>query len=43
VSARGVSATVWGYLSGNGLLSAVGGGFIAAQTVAGLPPFEGST
>jgi fumarate reductase flavoprotein subunit len=27
---------VWGYLSGNGLLSAVAGGFIAAQTAARL-------
>jgi fumarate reductase flavoprotein subunit len=25
---------VWGYLSGNGLLSAIAGGHIAAQTVA---------
>jgi len=33
-AARGVSGNaVWGYLSGNGLLSAVGGGAIAAQTV----------
>jgi len=32
-AARGVSGnTVWGYLSGNGLLSAVAGGHIAAQT-----------
>ena len=32
-SARGVSGDeVWGYLSGNGLLSAVAGGWIAAQT-----------
>ena len=32
-AARGVSGNaVWGYLSGNGLLSAVAGGFIAAQT-----------
>lgn len=31
-AARGVSGNaVWGYLSGNGLLSAVAGGFIAAQ------------
>jgi fumarate reductase flavoprotein subunit len=27
---------VWGYMSGNGLLSAVGGGAIAAATVAGM-------
>jgi fumarate reductase flavoprotein subunit len=34
-AARGVSGhAVWGYLSGNGLLSAVAGGFIAAQTAA---------
>jgi fumarate reductase flavoprotein subunit len=33
-AARGVSGNaVWGYLSGNGLLSAVAGGYIAAQTV----------
>ena len=33
-AARGVSGNaVWGYLSGNGLLSAVAGGFIAAGTV----------
>jgi fumarate reductase flavoprotein subunit len=32
-AARGVSGNaVWGYLSGNGLLSAVAGGAIAAQT-----------
>ncbi len=32
-AARGVSGNaVWGYLSGNGLLSAVGGGWIAART-----------
>jgi len=32
-AARGVSGNaVWGYLSGNGLLSAVAGGFIAADT-----------
>jgi fumarate reductase flavoprotein subunit len=32
-AARGVSGhAVWGYLSGNGLLSAIAGGFIAAQT-----------
>jgi fumarate reductase flavoprotein subunit len=35
-AARGVSGgAAWGYLSGNGLLSAVAGGFIAAQTLAG--------
>jgi fumarate reductase flavoprotein subunit len=34
-AARGVSGNaVWGYLSGNGLLSAVAGGWIAASTVA---------
>jgi fumarate reductase flavoprotein subunit len=34
-AARGVSGNaVWGYLSGNGLLSAVAGGFIAAQEIA---------
>jgi hypothetical protein len=34
-AARGVSGqAVWGYLSGNGLLRAVGGGWIAAGTVA---------
>jgi fumarate reductase flavoprotein subunit len=33
-AARGVSAdAVWGYLSGNGLLSAVAGGFIAAASI----------
>ena len=45
-AARGVSGNaVWGYLSGNGLLSAVAGGWIAARTIAGsarsfpcLPP-----
>lgn len=36
-AARGVSGNaVWGYLSGNGLLSAVGGGWIAARTAADL-------
>ena len=31
-AARGVSGNaVWGYLSGNGLLSAVAGGYLAAQ------------
>lgn len=35
-AARGVSGNaVWGYLSGNGLLSAVAGGWIAAHTAAG--------
>ncbi len=34
-AARGVSGdAVWGYLSGNGLLSAVAGGFIAADAIA---------
>ena len=34
-AARGVSGNdVWGYLSGNGLLSAVAGGWIAARTLA---------
>jgi len=34
-AARGVSGNaVWGYLSGNGLLSAVGGGWIAVGTAA---------
>jgi fumarate reductase flavoprotein subunit len=33
-AARGVSGNaVWGYLSGNGLLSAVAGGFIAAREI----------
>ena len=32
-AARGVSGNaVWGYLSGNGLLSAIGGGWVAAGT-----------
>lgn len=36
-AAGGVSGNaVWGYLSGNGLLSAVAGGFIAAQSAASL-------
>jgi len=36
-AAGGVSGNaVWGYLSGNGLLSAVAGGFIAAQTATQL-------
>jgi fumarate reductase flavoprotein subunit len=34
-AARGVSGNaVWGYLSGNGLLSAIAGGWIAANTIA---------
>jgi len=38
-AARGVSGNaVWGYLSGNGLLSAVAGGWIAAHTAATLVP-----
>jgi fumarate reductase flavoprotein subunit len=36
-AARGVSGNaVWGYLSGNGLLSTVAGGAIAAKTIAAL-------
>jgi fumarate reductase flavoprotein subunit len=36
-AARGVSGNaVWGYLSGNGLLSAVAGGWIAAHTAAAI-------
>jgi fumarate reductase flavoprotein subunit len=36
-AARGVSGNeVWGYLTGNGLLSAVGGGWLAGGTVAAL-------
>ena len=36
-AARGVSGdAVWGYLSGNGLLSAMAGGYIAAHTAARL-------
>ncbi len=36
-AARGVSGNaVWGYLSGNGLLSAIAGAWIAAQTLADL-------
>lgn len=36
-AARGVSGdAVWGYLSGNGLLSAIAGGFIAAHTAANM-------
>lgn len=40
-AARGVSGDeVWGYLSGNGLLSAVGGGWLAATTLCSMlaPP-----
>lgn len=34
-AARGVSGNeVWGYLTGNGLLSAIGGGWLAGQTAA---------
>ena len=37
-AARGVSGNaVWGYLSGNGLLSAIAGGAIAAQTASHAP------
>ncbi len=37
-AARGVSGNaVWGYLSGNGLLSAVAGGYLAARSMAELP------
>jgi len=36
-AARGVSGNeVWGYLTGNGLLSAVGGGWLAGGTVAAM-------
>ena len=36
-AARGVSGNaVWGYLSGNGLLSALAGGYISAQTIASV-------
>jgi fumarate reductase flavoprotein subunit len=36
-AARGMSGNaVWGYLSGNGLLSAVGGGWIAARSAADM-------
>ena len=42
-AARGVSGcAVWGYLSGNGLLSAVAGGHIAAQTAAELLNISGA-
>jgi fumarate reductase flavoprotein subunit len=38
-AARGVSGNaVWGYLSGNGLLSAIAGGWIAAATIARTSP-----
>jgi fumarate reductase flavoprotein subunit len=38
-AARGVSGdAVWGYLSGNGLLSAIAGGYIAAHTAAHSAP-----
>ena len=41
-AARGVSGNaVWGYLSGNGLLSAVAGGWIAAATAASLLTRDG--
>jgi len=37
-AARGVSGdAVWGYLSGNGLLSAIAGGYLAAHTAAHQP------
>jgi fumarate reductase flavoprotein subunit len=44
-AARGVSGqAVWGYLSGNGLLSAVAGGHIAAQTAGRLlQPYKDKT
>ncbi|HVE51812.1 MAG TPA: 3-ketosteroid dehydrogenase, partial [Ramlibacter sp.] len=42
-AARGVSGNaVWGYLSGNGLLSAVAGGWIAARTAAQLASTTGT-
>jgi len=41
-AAGGVSGdAVWGYLSGNGLLSAVAGGYIAARTAAALLRHKG--
>jgi fumarate reductase flavoprotein subunit len=41
-AARGVSGdAVWGYLSGNGLLSAVAGGWIAARTASALLDRQG--
>ena len=40
-AARGVSGdAVWGYLSGNGLLSAVAGGYVAARDIAATPKME---
>ena len=43
-AAGGVSGdAVWGYLSGNGLLSAVAGGHIAAATAAALVQFKESS
>ena len=43
-AARGVSGNaVWGYLSGNGLLSAIAGGAIAAGTLAAQLQEEGRT
>ncbi len=40
-AARGVSGNeVWGYLTGNGLLSAVGGGWLAGGTVAAMLAHE---
>jgi fumarate reductase flavoprotein subunit len=42
-AARGVSGNaVWGYLSGNGLLSAIAGGAIAARTIADALAAAGS-
>jgi fumarate reductase flavoprotein subunit len=43
-AARGVSGdAVWGYLSGNGLLSAIAGGYLAAHTAAGKAPTTNSS
>lgn len=43
-AARGVSGdAVWGYLSGNGLLSAVAGGYIAAHTAAQITTHQGNS
>jgi fumarate reductase flavoprotein subunit len=43
-AARGVSGdAVWGYLSGNGLLSAVAGGYIAAHTAVQLAAHAGDS
>jgi fumarate reductase flavoprotein subunit len=43
-AARGVSGNeVWGYLTGNGLLSAVGGGWLAGGTVAAMLAQESSS